>query len=193
MGQMMIYEEVQQGNKMFNLKGTLETPTPEQAVRGNIAHELGHGIDETAMTQGSAAPLGADPHLFDEYNPAVGWAKDGHLYDIQEPAVQKAIQDKAVPPSDFLITKYNFQTKPWKEQPLTGYMATRPDEDFAEAIRSYVYQRDVLKKLSPARFKFIEDHKGRWIASGHPELNVWEQAKAGRSTRVLKPSEPAKN
>ena len=189
-GQMMIYQAVQTGNEMFNQQGGLETPTIEQAVRRNITHELGHGIAETALTQGTQGPVGADPDLFKEYNPAVGWTKDMKLYDIQEPAVQAAFDNNVAPPAQFQITKDNATTKPWKERPLTRYVAENPSEDFAEAIMAYVNEPELLKKYSPKRFAFIEKHKARWIASGQPKVNIWEQVKRGGPARVLKPSQP---
>jgi hypothetical protein len=189
-GRMAIYREVQSGNKMFNLKGALDRPTPEQAVRRNIAHELGHGVIETALTQRTDQPPGADPDLIKDYRRAVGWAADGNLYDIQQKPVQDAFRDEKIPPAEFWITPNNFATKPWKELPLTGYMASRPDEDFGEAIMAYVYEPERLKTHSPARYKFIDERKARWLESGQPKLNIWERVKRGGRARTLQPSRP---
>ncbi|MDQ6623369.1 MAG: hypothetical protein M3Y86_07785 [Verrucomicrobiota bacterium] len=191
-GRLVIYQSVVQSNMMFNLQKELERPAPEQATKRNITHELGHGIAETALTQGSDKPPGADPDLFKEYRAEVGWSDDDKLYDIQEPAVQSALAKKATPPAEFRITPNNVATHDWKERPLTSYMATNAAEDFAEAIMAYVNEPERLKVLSPARFRFIEKHKARWIASGQPKKNIWEQAKDGSSpARVLKPSRPS--
>lgn len=189
-GILTIYSAVQTGNKMFNMQDALESPTMEQAVKRNITHELGHGIAETALNQGTNEPPGADPDLFKEYLPAAGW-KDGKLYDIQEPAVQTAFAKSITPPPQFEIMPSNVATKPWKERPLTAYMADNPGDDFAETIMAYVNEPERLKKFSPARYAFIEKHKSLWLASAHPKKNIWEETKQGGPTRVLKPSRPS--
>jgi hypothetical protein len=126
-GRLTIYSAVQQGNKMLNLQGALESPTAQQAVKRNITHELGHGV---------------------------------------------------------------FDKKTWKERPLTGYMATRSAEDFSEAIMAYANEPQRLKTLSPARYDFIDKRKARWLASGQPKVNIWEQVIQGGPARTLKPSRP---
>ncbi len=188
-GHLDIYTAVQTGNKMFNLNDVMEKPTLEQSVKRNITHELGHGIAETALNQGTDEPPGADPDLFKEYLPAIGWTKDGKLYDVQEKAVQDAFTKGTVPPEAFHILPDNVDTKMWKERPLTKYMATSSSEDFAEAIMAYVNEPERLKKFSPARYDFIDKHKSRWLASAH-KMNIWEETKQGGPTRVLKPSRP---
>jgi hypothetical protein len=188
LGQLTIYSAVQRSNKMFNLQGTLEKPTQEQAVKRNITHELGHGIAETALNQGTDQPPGADPDLFKDYRQAVGWAKDEHLYDIQEKSVQDAFKNNSVPPVEFQITPSNVDQKPWKERPLTGYMADNPGYDFAETIMAYVNEPERLKAHSPTRFDFLDKRKARWLASGQPKINIWEQVKRGGPARTLKPS-----
>jgi len=138
LGRLTIYSAVEQGNKMFNLQGALESPTSEQAIKRNITHELGHGIAETALTQRTDQPPGADPDLFKDYCRAVGWTQDEKLYDIQETAVQDAFKSNMTPPAQFQIKPENVDTKPWKERPVTRYMADNPGDDFAEAIMAYV-------------------------------------------------------
>lgn len=187
-GQLTIYRAVQQGNRMLNVQGALETPTAEQAVRRNISHELGHGIAETALHQRTDQPPGADPHLFEDYRRAVGWADDGKLYDIQEEAVKDAFKNNTSPPAEFEINPTNATTKPWKERPLTSYMATNPAEDFAEAVMAYVNEPQRLKALSPARYNFIHKRKARWLKSGQPNINFWEQVIRGGPARTLEPS-----
>lgn len=190
LGRLIIYRAVQQGNKMFNLQGVLESPTPEQAVKRNITHELGHGIAETALTQGTDKPPGADPDLFKDYRRAVGWTQDGKLYDIQETVVQDAFKNNITPPAQFQIKPENVDTKPWKERPVTHYMADNPGDDFAEAIMAYANEPQRLKALSPTRYDFIDKRKGRWLASGQPKVNIWEQVKRGGPARTLQPSRP---
>lgn len=189
-GQLTIYSALITSNEMFNLKRTLDKPTKEQAAKRNITHELGHGIVETALNQRTDQPPGADPDLLKDYGRAVGWANNGRLYDIQEAAVRAAIQNGTTPPADFLITKFNIDTKPWKELPLTRYMPDSAAEDFAEAIMAYVNEPERLKALSPTRFDFIDKRKSRWLASGQPKVNIWEQAIKGGPARTLKPSQP---
>jgi hypothetical protein len=184
-GLMVIYSAVQTGNQMFNLQGVFDSPNQAQSVRRNIVHELGHGIAETALTQKTNEPPGADPDLFKEYRLAVGW-KDEKLYDIQENAVKAAFKNNTEPPAQFQIVQGNVDTKPWKELPLTKYMVVNSAEDFAEAIMAYVNEPERLKKHSPARYTFIDTHKSRWVASGHT-------GQGGPTPRVLKPSKPATN
>ena len=186
-GQLTIYRAVQQGNQMFDVQSALKTPTSEQAVTRNITHELGHGIAETALNQRTDQPPGADPDLFKDYRRAVGWTDDGKLYDIQEQAVQNALKTHTSPPAEFQITPKNATTTPWKERPLTSYMATNPSEDFAEAVMAYVNEPQSLKVQSPARYQFIHQRKARWLASGQPKMNIWERAARG-SPRTLQPS-----
>jgi hypothetical protein len=190
LGQLTIYKAVQQSNMMFNLQGALESPTAEQAVKRNITHELGHGIAETALTQGTDKPPGADPDLFKDYRLAVGWTQDEKLYDIQEVAAQEAFKNKTPPPAQYQIKPDNVATKPWKERPLTSYMADNAGDDFAEAIMAYVNEPQRLKALSPTRYDFIDKRKARWTASGQPKVNIWEQVKRGGPARTLKPSRP---
>lgn len=188
LGRLTIYQSVKQGNRMLNLQGALESPTSEQAVERNITHELGHGIAETALNQRTDQPPGADPDLFKDYQRAVGWASDGKLYDIQEQAVQDAFQNNALPPAEFQIKPENVATKTWKERPLTRYMATNPAEDFSEAIMAYINQPQRLQTLSPARYNFIHQRKARWLASGQPKINFWEEVVRGGPARTLQPS-----
>lgn len=187
-GVLTVYHAIEKGNRMFNLQGVLESPTSQQAVERNIAHELGHGIAETALTQKSDQPPGADPDLFKEYNPSIGWTSDGKLYDIQEDAVRDAFKNNTAPPAQFQIRPDNVGTKSWKERPLTRYMADNPSDDFAETIMAYVNEPERLKALSPTRFKFIDERKKKWLASGQPKINIWEQAKKGGRARTLQPS-----
>jgi len=190
LGQLTIYKTVEHSNKMFNLQGTLESPTAEEAIKRNITHELGHGIAETALTQGTDKPPGADPDLFKDFRRAVGWTDDEKLYDIQEVAVTDAFKNKTSPPAQYQIKPDNVATRPWKERPLTSYMADNAGDDFAEAIMAFVNEPQRLKALSPTRYDFIDKRKGRWIASGQLKVNIWEQVKRGGPARTLEPSRP---
>jgi hypothetical protein len=130
-----------------------------------------------------------------DYSTAVGWVKVGdvnQLYDIQEPAVQQALQKGKIPPDQFQITPKNFERNPWKELPLTGYMASEPQEDFAEAVMAYVNEPERLKLHSPSRYAFIDRRKEKWIESGQPKMNIWERASRGiPAPRTLQPSRQA--
>ena len=194
-GTLRIYRAVQTSNKMFDLHEAFEPPTPEQAVRRNITHELGHGIIETTKTQTTDQPPGADPQMLEEYSKTVGWVKVGgvdQLYDIQQPAVQQALRQGKTPPDQFHITPKSLDFKSWKELPLTKYMADSPQEDFAEAIMAYVNEPERLKLHSPARYAFIDRRKEKWIASGQPKMNIWERASRGiPAPRTLQPSRGA--
>jgi hypothetical protein len=189
-GQLTIYHAVETSNQMLTETGGLETPTIEQAVRRNITHELGHAIVESVHFKTTQGPPGSDDKLIDEYKPAVGWARDGNLYDIGEQVVKDAIKDGNVPPSQYHITPDNALIKTWKERPLTAYMTDNPSDDFAETIMAYVNEPKRLQALSKERYNFIDGRKSKWLASGQPKVNIWEQAKQGGSPRVLKPSNP---
>ena len=188
LGQLTLYRAVQQSNRMFNLQGVLELPTSDQAIKRNITHELGHGIAETALNQRTDQPPGADPDLIKDYDHTVGWTQDEKLYDIQEKAVQDAFKNNTPPPAQFQIKPENVDTKPWKERPLTRYMADNPGDDFAEAIMAYVNEPERLQALSPTRYDFIHKRKARWLASGQPKMNIWKRINQGGPARTLKPS-----
>jgi hypothetical protein len=189
LGELNIYKGVATTFPQMQISGALKNPTPEESVHRNITHELGHGVAETALDQANQPP-GADRQLFVEYRKAVGWTphEPDELFDGGRPDVQQAFSNGTPPPSDARITTINWANSTWKERPLTQYMATNPGDDFAEAIMAYVNDQATLKALAPIRFKFLENHKTRWLASGQPKMNIWKQASQGGAARTLKPS-----
>ena len=143
--------------------GGAPLPLPARAAseRRVIVHELGHAIVEGMMTPGvkQADPL--DKDLIARFKKAVGWFGND-LYDIQDPAVRKAIQDDNVKPTADPITTRDWNDPRWREQPITNYPLTGAHEDFPESLMAYLYAPELLKARSPARFKFFEDNKGSW-------------------------------
>lgn len=190
-GQLTVYSSIIKANQIFNLQETLDFPTGEQAVKHNIAHELGHGISEIAMDQPGVGPAGQDPQLYVDYRKAVGWTSTApfQLFDIQAPGVKDALDQGVQPPADTRIDKSNWYFARWKERPLTWYMTDNPADDFSEAIAVYVNDPARLNKFSPARYKFIDERKAKWGPSGKRRLNIWEAAKKGGQPRTLLPAQ----
>ncbi|HEY2636969.1 MAG TPA: hypothetical protein VGI54_06240, partial [Solirubrobacteraceae bacterium] len=127
-----------------------DSPTRAESQRRSVAHELGHGIERRT---------GA----LDDFEKAVGWVRvggDKRLYDIQDPAVRKAIDKGTEPPAAARITKADWNSGKHREQPMRDYAVTDSEEDFADSLSAWIYARDTLKQRSPARWKFFEDHKG---------------------------------
>jgi hypothetical protein len=143
--------------------GGAPLPLPARAAgeRRVIVHELGHAIVEGMMTPGvkQADPL--DKDLIARFKKAAGWFGN-KLYDIQDPAVRKAIQDDNVAPTAPAIEIENWNDPRWGEQPITDYPLTGAHEDFPESLMAYLYAPQLLKARSPARFKFFEDNKASW-------------------------------
>jgi hypothetical protein len=139
----------------------LALPTRAASERRVIAHELGHAIVEGMLTPGvkQSAPL--DKDLINRFKKAVGWFGD-KLYDIQDPAVRKAIQDEGAQPSATPITSDDWNNPKWGEQPITEYPLTGAHEDFPESLMAYLYAPELLKLRSPARFRFFESEKAAW-------------------------------
>jgi hypothetical protein len=155
-------------------------PLPDAGRGGSqrriIVHELGHGLVEDKHAQDSKAAqtkleqdnpgkkglvAPAPPTLIDEFAKAVGWFK-GTLYDIGDPAVEKAIQG-GTQPSATPITTADWNSPKWKEQPMTDYSVSGgPSEDFPESLMAYHFAPDLLKARSPHRWKFFETNKGKW-------------------------------
>jgi hypothetical protein len=136
-------------------------PLREESQRRSVAHELGHGIERRT---GSLA----------EFEQAVGWV-GGVLYDIQDAGVKKAIKAGTTPPASAKITKADWNSGKHGEQPMREYAVTDSEEDFADSLAAWMYARDVLKKRSPARWKFFEDRKGAasaWAAKLVPPGGV---------------------
>jgi Domain of unknown function (DUF4157) len=142
-----------------------------QAIERNITHELGHGVAEMAVGPGKTGP---DPGMLDDFRREAGWAPyraatgtspavPERLVDSGVAAVRDALRTQAEPPADQHITKYNWNEGRWIEQPISEYATENPSEDFAESIMAFLKLPEVLKKRSPARFKFIENRKDRWL------------------------------
>jgi len=127
-------------------------PPREESQRRTIAHELGHGVERASGS-------------LEAFEQAVGWIDTGgrtkSLYDIQDRAVQKAITKKRTPPRTALITNANWNSAKHGEQPFSEYAVTDSAEDYAESLSAWIYSREVLKKRSPARFKFFDDAEKR--------------------------------
>jgi hypothetical protein len=144
-------------------QGGAPLPLPARAAseRRVIVHELGHAVVEGMLTPGvkQADPL--DKTLVARFKKAVGWFGND-LYDIQDPAVRKAIQDDNVKPTAAPITSGDWNDPKWGEQPITDYPLSGAHEDFPESLMAYLYAPQLLKDRSPARFKFFEDNKASW-------------------------------
>jgi hypothetical protein len=162
-GRMAVYRSVTQGSRrpagasVGGAAAALQDLTAEQAVQENVAHELGHGYLETALTPRAegAAP---DPRLLGDYRAAVGWTRGAPpaLYDAGVDEVRTALSDRVTPPQEHRITADNWNDAGWVEQPVSAYATTSPDEDFSEAIAFYVTRPALLEERSPRRFAFLE-------------------------------------
>jgi hypothetical protein len=144
-----------------NVRGSAGgAPLPLQTRRENmlrvITHELGHGLAEAAHT--------IDPDVFEKYRLAAGWTKgrSPQLLDSGVPAVQTALANDTTPPSQYEITADNWNQPRWVEQAISLYMVSKPGEDFAEAVMTYINARDVLRSRAARRFNFLESNKHSW-------------------------------
>lgn len=184
LGRLTIYKGVADGNVQQHVGDSFAKPSPDEATRWNITHELGHGIAEIALDQPGVGPAGQDPDLFRDYARQVGWTAGAHpeLYDIQAPGVADALQNNSPPPAAARITPGNWYLSKWKERPLTGYMTDNSGDDFAEAIAAYGNDPGTLKSLSPARYKFIDERKAKWGPSAARHINIWQAAQKGGAT-----------
>jgi len=136
-------------------------PTHEQNVRRLVAHELGHGLAESAHG-GANVAAATDPTMLADFQRAVGWV-NGALFDIGVPAVETAIAAGTPPPAAFQITENDWNAPRWVEQPVSGYAVRGgPDEDFAESVMAYVHEPNVLLSRSPRRFRFLDSRRSRW-------------------------------
>lgn len=136
----------------------LPYPTREQSERRVLAHELGHGLAEAAMS--------ADPRTFADFRRAVGWtaAQAPELYDVQAAGVGAALAAGTSPPASARITEDNWNSPSLGEQPLTHYAVSGgPAEDFAESVMALVYAPDLLRARSPARYTFLTSRLARWL------------------------------
>jgi hypothetical protein len=146
---------------------------PADNFKRAVVHELGHGLQSAAMNLPN--PAGAiDPHMLDAYRQAVGWtifvpaagnkpAAPPALFDITVQAVKVAFNNNARPPSQYEITRSNWNDPNWGEQPVSEYSLDSPGEDFADSVMAYVYNPQLLQKRSFARFDFIDKGWQRWL------------------------------
>ncbi len=130
-------------------------PTRSESERRIIAHELGHGIAEAAAA--------VDPQVFVAWGREVGWFQ-GSLFDVQAPGVRAALQAGTAPPAAALITQADWNSPAHGEQPLTDYAVTGgPGEDFAESVMALVYEPELLRTRSPARYAFLQARRGNLL------------------------------
>jgi hypothetical protein len=141
----------------------LALPSRAASERRIIVHELGHGVVEAMLTPGVKGPDALDKDLINRFKKAVGWFGD-KLYDIQDPAVRKAIQDDNTQPAATPISFDDWNDPKWGEQPITDYPLYGAHEDFPESLMAYLYAPELLKQRSPARFAFFEREKSAWKA-----------------------------
>jgi len=106
-----------------------------------------------------------DPDMQKDYNKAVGWtaAVPPKLFDITVKAVQTAIAGGTTPPSQYEITLANWNDPTWGEQPVSAYSLDNPGDDFADSVMAFVYNPQMLKKRSPARYNFIDTRRSKWL------------------------------
>ncbi len=145
-----------------SISGTaaLHPMTSEQGFERAIAHELGHGLVETALTPPTEGPA-PSPEFMNEYYLAAGWKNSStpQLFDISVLEVQEALESGRNPPARYRITQTNWNDPGWIEQPLSQDMTTHPSEDLPVAVAAYVNQPNLLRQRSLRRFTFIESHK----------------------------------
>jgi hypothetical protein len=136
----------------------LPYPSREQSERRVLAHELGHGLAEAAMS--------ADPQTFVDFRRAVGWtaSQPPELYDVQASGVTAALGAGTAPPASARITENNWNSPTLGEQPLSHYAVSGgPSEDFAESAMALVYSPDLLRSRSPARYAFLTTRLSTWL------------------------------
>ena len=133
-----------------------ETITPktttEAGFRFTMVHELGHGLLEAKIRDDMQKNKSSQAFM-NEYSSYVGWYS-GLLYDAGVEAVRNAIDKDEVPSYKHRISGRWGEGK-WKEQPITEYMTISPDEDFAEAVATYITRPQLLEQRSPRRYEFI--------------------------------------
>ena len=113
--------EVPPGGQLSGVEGQeggapLPLPSRAASERRVIAHELGHAVVEGMLTPGVKQADALDKGMIARFKKAVGWYAD-ELFDIQDPAVRKAIQEEGKKPAAAPITG------PELEQPEVGRAA----------------------------------------------------------------------
>lgn len=158
-------------------------PDKSDAVNRVVLHELAHGLSTDVRTGTTESPV-VDASMIEDYKTTVGWRTeliesppvegktppaiegDTHLYDLMAPEVQKAITEKAALPSAFIIIPDRWNDSNWVDQPISKYAVEGgPGEDFAESIRAYIENPELLASRSPLRYNFIHSRKDQWAAA----------------------------
>jgi len=153
-GSFVIFEAATYQGSLMPLatgKSTAADPNPvgSRPAGFTLTHELGHGIVEAAMKQTTNATI-------TDFSAAVGWL-GGKLYDIGDPAVQAAFNQKPPQPpgAPYEIGESDWKDAKWKEQPISKYAMTGPSEDLPESIAAYIRDPQMLQARSPARYAFV--------------------------------------
>jgi hypothetical protein len=139
----------------------MDQPTAQQGIGRVVTHELGHGLQEVAHDP-AAVGRAAGPLLMERYARAIGWrqvgsggAREWRLYDVGDPAVERALAGGGTPEEQYRITRDTWQ-RGWHEQPISRYQVREgPFEDFPEAVMAYIANPTVLQQRSPHRYDFV--------------------------------------
>ena len=132
--------------------------THAETFKRAVVHELGHGLASAAMNLPNPASS-VDPKMMQDYKKAVGWT-DFVPAANGKPAVSEKLFDSKLGKE---ITRANWNDPEWGEQPVSEYSLDGPGEDFAESVMAFVYNPQVLQKRSPARHKFIDQGRQKWL------------------------------
>lgn len=150
-----VYREVLRGRFVAGSRGGAKKAAGVRVgARFTIGHELGHGIVEAILAS-------VDSGQLSEYGKAVGWYR-GALYDVGAKGVRDSIDGDRTPDGRFVISAKNWNDGSLHEQPISQYMTTGLSEDLPEAIAAFMHYADTLKARSPARFKFVSEHRKQW-------------------------------
>jgi hypothetical protein len=112
--------------------------TAQAGFEFTIQHEMGHGLGEAVATS-------VEPRVFSQFGQHVGW-RSGRLYD-------QGVEDEA-----HLITRRNWNSAGWQDQPLSEHSLSNVGEDFAESIAAFATQPQALRDRSPRRHEFIQNN-----------------------------------
>jgi hypothetical protein len=125
---------------------------------------MGHGLGETVAAQ-------VEPRVFVEFGQHVGW-RGGRLYD-------QGVEDEA-----HRITRENWNSSSWQDQPLSLHSLANVGEDFAETVAAFATQAQALRARSPLRHEYMQNN----LDSFRPVVRV--AAPRARSRRVRLPPAP---
>lgn len=165
-GQLLVYHAAESGARKRGLptgrtkKSRKETKLRKATTKAGfgltMVHELGHGLLEAKIRDDIKNDESAKAFM-KEYKQHVGWYS-GLLYDAGVEEVREAIKKDEVPSYKHRITG-RWGAGQWQEQPITEYMTSRPDEDFAETVAVYVTRPKLLEQRSPRRYEFIHSRR----------------------------------